>query len=300
MVPAWVDRREYPFEPRALDLGVGVMRYVDEGTGSPIVMVHGTPTWSFLYRHLITAFRDRFRCVVPDHLGFGLSDKPAGWSYRPEDQARNLEALIGALGLERITLVVHDFGGPIGLAYALDHPDNVERLVLFNTWMWSLADDPRIARASRLLGSPVGRFLYERLGFSARVVWRRALVDTTRYTPAVHRHYVEALRTPAERHATWVYARELLGSSAWYDALWRRRERFVRTPALLVWGTADPAFGGALPRWRQVFADAEVVELAGCGHAPPEERAPEVIPIVARFLARDRREPAARARMDAR
>ena len=87
MIPAWVDRREYPFEPRTLDVDGARLSYVDEGEGAPIVMVHGTPTWSFLYRHLIRSLKERHRCVVPDHLGFGLSDRPRGWSYRPEDQA---------------------------------------------------------------------------------------------------------------------------------------------------------------------------------------------------------------------
>lgn len=133
MIPDWVDRAEYPFEPEAIILGPGTMRYLDEGDGESVVMVHGTPTWSFLYRHLVKGLRDRYRCVVPDHLGFGLSDKPARWSYAPADQARNLTTLIETLGLKDITLVVHDFGGPIGLSYALEHPENVRRLVLFNT-----------------------------------------------------------------------------------------------------------------------------------------------------------------------
>ena len=129
MIPAWVDRAQYPFEPRALDVGAGTMRYVDEGTGPPVVMVHGTPTWSFLYRDLVKGLRDRYRCVAPDLLGFGLSDKPAGASYRPEDQGRRLRGLIDRLALKDITLMVHDFGGPIGLSYALEHPGNVKRLV---------------------------------------------------------------------------------------------------------------------------------------------------------------------------
>jgi len=104
LIPAWVDRREYPFEPRTLDVDGGWLSYVDEGEG---------------------ALKARHRCVVPDHLGFGLSDRPRGWSYRPEDQARNLARLIETLALKDLTLVVHDYGGPIGLAYALDHPENV-------------------------------------------------------------------------------------------------------------------------------------------------------------------------------
>jgi len=287
LIPTWVDRGEYPFEPRSLDADGGRLSYVDEGEGAPIVMVHGTPTWSFLYRHLIKGLATRYRCVAPDHLGFGLSERPAAWSYRPEDQARNLGRLIEALGLKDLTLVVHDFGGPIGLAYAIEHPENVRRLVLFNTWMWSGAGDPHIERFGRLLGGRLGRFLYERLGFWVRVMLRHAIADKRRYTPAVDRHYLRAL----DGHATWIYARELLGSSAWYDDLWRRRDRIARIPALLIWGMKDPAFGRYLPRWRGVFERAEVVELADCGHAPPEERGPESLALIARFLERQGGDP---------
>ena len=282
MIPAWVDRREYPFEPRALDVEGGRLSYVDEGAGAPIVMVHGTPTWSFLYRHLIRDLSPRYRCVAPDHLGFGLSDRPPGWSYRPEDQARNLARLIETLGLKDLTLVVHDYGGPIGLAYALDHPENVRRLVLFNTWMWSFAGDRSVEWVAWILGGRLGRYLYERHGFSVRVMLRYAVADRRRYTRAVERQYLAAL----DGHATWVYAREILGSSAWYDGLWRRRDRIARTRAILIWGMRDPAFARYLPRWREVFEQAEVVQLADCGHAPPEERAPESLPFLTRFLER--------------
>ena len=280
MTPGWLDRREYPFESRWLGVGAGRLHYVDEGEGAPIVMVHGTPTWSFMYRHLVKALRGRYRCLAPDHLGFGLSDRPADWSYRPADQARNLTRFIETLGLKDLTLVVHDFGGPIGLAYALDQPDNVRRLVLFNTWMWGTAGDRHFELFGRLLSGRVGRFLYERLGFSVRVMLRHAIADRTRYTRAVERHYLRAL----DGHATWIYAREVLGSSAWYESLWQRRERIARIPALLAWGLKDPAFGVYLPRWRGVFQRAEVLALPDCGHAPPEERAPEVLPVLERFL----------------
>lgn len=282
MIPPWVDRREYPFEPQRLEVDGGRLSYVDEGEGAPIVMVHGTPTWSFLYRHLIRDLSPRYRCIAPDHLGFGLSDRPAGWSYRPDDQAKNLARLIETLGLKDLTLVVHDFGGPIGLAYALDHPENVRRLVIFNTWMWSFAGDRRVAWPARMLGGRLGRYLYEQRGFAVRVMLRRAVADRKRYTREVERHYLQAL----DGHATWVYARELLGSSAWYADLWARRDRIARIPAILLWGMKDPTFARYLPRWRQVFEQAEVVQLAGCGHAPPEERAPESLPFLNRFLER--------------
>jgi pimeloyl-ACP methyl ester carboxylesterase len=263
---------------------------VDEGEGPTILMVHGTPSWSFLYRHLVRGLRDTFRCVAPDLPGFGLSDKPSGDAYRPADQARRLSAFIDALGLKDITLVVHDFGGPIGLAHAIDRPSNVRRLVLFNTWMWSLAGDRRYTWASRVFSTAVGRVLYERLGFSVNVLWRQAVRDP-RYTAAVHGQYTAPLRDPVARHATWIYARELLGSSDWFDALWQQRDRLASIPALLVWGTKDPAFAAALPRWRAVFADAEVVTWPDVGHAPPEVRGPEVAALVRRFLQMPRRTP---------
>jgi len=121
LIPTWVDRTEYPFEPRALDADGGRLSYVDEGEGAPIVMVHGTPTWSFLYRHLIKGLAPRYRCVAPDHLGFGLSERPAAWSYRPEDQAKNLARLKpdcsrGIAKLHAIELHASLFDQPRGLA----------------------------------------------------------------------------------------------------------------------------------------------------------------------------------------
>ena len=284
VTPPWLDRAEYPFASHWAAIDGARLHYLDEGEGPTVLMVHGTPTWSFLYRHLVRGLRDRARCVVPDHLGFGLSDKPAGADYRPADQARRLAALVERLGLTDVTLVVHDFGGPIGLAYALEHPENVRRVVLFNTWMWSLAGDRQLARVARLLGGRLGRVLYTRFSFSVNVVFRRALADRTRYTRAVHAQYAAPMRDPAARHATWIYLRELLGSSDWYDALWQRRDRLATTPALLVWGMRDPAFAKGLPRWRTVFRRAQVVAWDDVGHAPPEERGPESAAAIARFL----------------
>jgi pimeloyl-ACP methyl ester carboxylesterase len=279
----WLDTRAYPFASRAVEIEGARVHYVDDGAGPTVLFVHGLPTWSFVWRHLITGLRDRHRCVALDLPGFGLSDKPAGDAYRPQDQARRLAAFVDALRLKDFALVVHDFGGPIGLAVALDRADAVRRLVLFNTWMWSLAGERRYARFGRLFSGRVGRALYERLGFSVNVLWRHAVRDA-RYTKAVHAQYTAPLRDPAARHATWIYARSLIGSSAWYDALWARRERLARIPALLVWGAKDPAFGTQLARWRSLFYRAEVLQLADAGHAPQETRGPEVLPVVARFL----------------
>jgi haloalkane dehalogenase len=278
--PAWLDRVQYPFAPHWFHAGVGRLHYVDEGKGAPLLMVHGTPTWSFLYRHLVKALSGRYRCIVPDHLGFGLSDRPVSWSYRPRDQARILVRFVESLGLKDLTLIVHDFGGPIGLNYALEHPRNVRRLVLLNTWMWSFADDRRLRWGARLLGSGLGRMLYRHFDFAVTVMLRRSIADRKRYTREVERHY----RRPLDGRATWVYARELLASGEWYERLWQQRERITGIPTLLLWGMKDPAFAACLSRWRDAFTQAQVIELADCGHAPPEERAPELLPFLEQFL----------------
>jgi haloalkane dehalogenase len=281
----WVDREVYPFESHYLDLSVGRMHYIDEGEGDVILMVHGTPTWSFLYRHLISGLQDNYRVVAPDHLGFGLSDKPSDYSYRPADQAQNLHAFIDALDLKDITLVVHDFGGPIGLSYAVSQPQNVRRLLLFNTWMWSLNDYRDKAILGRIFGSPLGRWLYKRFGFSVNVILPGAYGDRSTLTPDIHNQYRHPLNDGNARHATWVYARELLDSSDWYDSLWARREVLADKPVLLLWGMKDPAFGPKyLERWRELFNDAQTHEFPDTGHFVQEEQGETLLPIISEFL----------------
>jgi pimeloyl-ACP methyl ester carboxylesterase len=289
--PTWLDRAAYPFESHFLELDAGRMHYLDEGQGPPLLLVHGTPTWSFLYRHIVAALRPRFRCIVPDHIGFGLSDKPADWGYRPADHARNLRMLIEHLNLRNFTLVVHDFGGPIGLAYAIERPDNVARLVLFNTFMWSIRDDPAKRRPARLFGTALGRLLYTRMNFSPRVILPAAWGDKATLTPEIRRHYTAVHQRPDERNGMWGFARELLGSSDWFDGLWAQRDRIKDLPALLMWGMNDPAFTARdLARWQALFTDAQTVTFPHVGHFVPDEAGPAAAQEIAAFL--DKRAPA--------
>jgi haloalkane dehalogenase len=248
------------------------MRYVDVGTGPAVVLVHGTPTWSFLYRALIARLSGSHRVIAVDHLGFGLSDKPVGAGYRPEDHARRLEALLDSLGLAALSLVVHDFGGPIGLAYAVAHPERVRRLVVLNSWLWSLNADPRVARAARLADGPVGRFLYRQLNVSPRWLIPMVMGDRRRLTKATHAHYLRPFPDAPSREAPLALARALAGSSAWYDGLWAQRDRLTSIPLLLAWGMRDPTFGSdTLDRWRSAFPTAAVATFATSGHFVLEE-----------------------------
>ncbi|HEU4630656.1 MAG TPA: alpha/beta fold hydrolase [Gemmatimonadaceae bacterium] len=285
-LPPWLDRAAYPFRPRHVETGEGRLSYVDEGAGPPVVLVHGTPTWSFLYRRLVAPLvAAGHRVIAPDHLGFGLSDRPAHAAYRPEDHARRLAALLDALQLRDLTLVVHDFGGPVGLSYAIERPERVARLVVLNSWLWPLDDDARIARGARLAGSALGRVLYTRLNASPRWLVPAGFADRARLERAVHRHYLAPFPDAASRRPLWELARALLGASVWYDGLWRRRERLRGKPALLLWGMRDPTFGPAyLARWREALPDATVVELADAGHFVPEEAPAEMERHVVAFL----------------
>jgi pimeloyl-ACP methyl ester carboxylesterase len=284
--PAWLDRAEYPFVSRWLDLPAGRMHYVDEGQGPPVVFVHGTPDWSFAWRHLIKALSPGYRCIAPDNLGFGLSDKPQGYSYAPAEQAANLRRLIEHLGLRDITLVLHDFGGPFGLAYAIEKPANVKRLVLMNTWMWSLGGDRHHDRFGRLFGGALGRFLYLRLNFPVRVMMKQAILDQSRFPRRIQEQYARPLGSAAERVATHAYARALLGAGEWYDALWRRREKIRDIPAMIVWGMSDLAFRQEeLDRLQTVFSRKRTACFHDAGHFPHEERSERVVSLVEEFLS---------------
>jgi pimeloyl-ACP methyl ester carboxylesterase len=287
--PAWLDRSLYPFASRYFDSGDGRMHYVDEGAGGaggrPVVFVHGTPTWSFLYRHLIARLAPRHRAIAVDHLGFGLSEKPAAAPYEPNDHARRLVSLLDSLDVSGATLVVHDFGGPIGLSAALARPDRFERLVLFNTWMWSVNDDSSIARGAKVAGSWLGRLLYRHLNFPVKVLMPTAMGDRSVLTPEIRRHYAAPLASPDERMGAWGCARALLAAGPWFDGLWADRGRLRGKPILLLWGLKDPSFGPSyLERWRQEFPEAQVHTFATSGHFVPEEVPAQVEPLVERFV----------------
>jgi haloalkane dehalogenase len=247
-----------------------------------------------VYRQQITALvRAGYRVVAPDHLGFGLSEQPRGAGYRPEDHARRLDALLTALDVRDITLVVHDFGGPIGLACAIAHPERVSRLVVLNSWLWSLHDDPRIVRASRIASGIVGRFLYTRLNASPRWLIPRSFADKRALSASTHAHYLAPFPTAPSRLPLWILARALLGSSDWHASLWEARDRLASMRMLLLWGMRDPAFGPAyLARFVDAFPTAHVQELPSAGHFVQEEAADQLSRAIIAHLEGPARVPA--------
>lgn len=284
--PTWLDRNAYPFAAHELQLSAGRMHYVDEGRGDPILFVHGTPTWSFEYRHLITALASSYRCVAPDHLGFGLSERPRDFAYTPEAHSAALTEFVDRLGLDRFTLVVHDFGGPIGLPLALREPSRVTRLVLLNTWMWPFDDFPTMVRRARIAGGGFGRWMYRHLNFSQKILMPSVYGDRRKLTPEIHRQYLEVFRDKHARvQVLHALARALNGSREFYARLWAESDRLAQHPALIVWGLKDSAFtADQLDRWQQRLPHAEVVGLPDAGHWPHEEAPAAVIGAMQLFL----------------
>jgi haloalkane dehalogenase len=285
-LPAWLDRNEYPFRNHWARLpGGATMHYIDEGAGPVLLFMHGTPTWSFEWRHIIRELSGRYRCIAPDLLGMGLSDRPAGFAYTPEAHSEMLSALVRELGLDRYTLVLHDYGGPIGLPLLFSAPERVEKVVLLNTWAWSFADDAQMRSRARLAGGSLGRFLYRWFNASLRLIMPSAYGDRRKLTPAIHGQYLSVFPDRDSRsRVLWPFARALLGSSAFFDRLWQQRNLLAGKPVLIVWGVKDSAFQPSqLRRWRQALPNARAVELP-VGHGPQEEAAAETAAAMREFL----------------
>jgi haloalkane dehalogenase len=283
--PAWLDREQYPFQPRQFQLESGRMHYVDEGEGDVLLFVHGNPSWSFEYRSLIQRLRPRYRCIAPDHIGFGLSDKPEDPSYLPQFHAANLEALIDALGLRNITLVMQDWGGPIGMAYAVRHPGNVKRIVVSNSWFWSARESRTLRVFSALVGGPLGKFLCRHFNFFPRVLMAASVGDKRRFPRRVHDQYIGPFQNPKSRKGTWVFPRAIIGESQWLDTLWGQRDALARLPALLLWGLKDDAFDDRfLRRWQMAFPSNTTQRYPATGHNVFEELGEDAVEPVATFL----------------
>jgi len=222
-----------PFQPHYADIEGVRVHYVDEGSGPPLLLLHGNPTWSFLYRDVIGGLRDRFRCIAPDHPGFGLSrPAPAGYGFTPAEHAHVLERLIERLELRGITMMVQDWGGPIGFAVAARRPDRFAAFVIGNTWAWP-KEDLGTQVFSRLLGGPIGRYLILRRNFFVERIIPGG-VKRKRLSESVMDAYRAPFPTPESRRPVHVFPREILGSVGFLAEVEAGLPALRDRPALLV------------------------------------------------------------------
>lgn len=260
----------YPFSPRMIDLPGGRMSYLDEGPrDAPVVlMVHGNPSWSFFYRSLVVSLRDRFRCIVPDHLGCGLSDKPRDFDYCLENHIANLGRLLDALGISRARLIVHDWGGPIGLGAARRRGDFVEKLVVMNTAAFPSNRIPLRIAVCRLpwLGALLVRGAN---AFSGAAV-HMAIANTL--SPAVRAAYLWPHQSWADRIAVHRFVRDIpLGpghrSFAEIEKIDAGLNQYAEKPVLILWGGRDWCFDrGFFEEWKRRLPSARAMLLPDAGH----------------------------------
>ncbi len=264
-------KEEYPFEPKRLKLSCGFeMSYVDEGEGFPVLMVHGNPTWSFYYRNVIKKLRGKFRCIAVDHIGCGLSDKPGSkYSYKIKQRIQDLGELIDHLGLERFDIVVHDWGGVIGLGAALKRFDKLRRVTILNTAAFV---DSRIPGRISLCRNPVfGKFLVQGLnGFAGPAAWMS--VKKKPLTPLEKEGMLLPYRSWSHRRAVYEFVKDIPMhvSHPSFNALLevendllKLRERDVT----ILWGGKDFCFNVHFyDRWRRFLPDATAFRYQEAGH----------------------------------
>ncbi len=279
----------YPFESRYHEIGGLRQHYLDEGAGSAVVMLHGNPTWSFFYRELVKFLRDDFRCVAPDHIGMGFSDKPQNYSYRLADHIANLENLLAAVLApdEKISLVVHDWGGAIGMGWAARHPERVDKLVILNTAAFRSVHMPLRIAACRIpvFGEAAVRGFNAFAACATRMTTVRPLpaevkqgfllpYDSWKNRIATHRFVLDI--PMKEAHPSWQALVEVE----------QGLERFRDTPMLIQWGARDWCFDLTFfEEWKQRFPAAQSDCYADAGHYLLEDAGDRILPRVKEFLS---------------
>ncbi|MFB6283119.1 MAG: alpha/beta fold hydrolase [Halobacteria archaeon] len=280
----WIDRDLYPFSSNYMETSAGDLHYVDDGSGdSTVVLLHGNPTWSFLYRDVIHELTDRNRCIAPDLLGFGLSDRPGDFGYLPENHAEIIEEFLGKLDAGPYHLVLHDYGGPIGTSYAVKHPENVASMVPMNTFCWPISSF-RGKLFSKIVGGEVGKKLIRNLDFfSNRIIkhgtGERFLLPASgkELSRREHRHYLIPTRNRVTKRAITRFPRELTESRDWFSELRSQLHRLQTKPGLVIWGANDPAFSYEdMKHWTNVLDAQEVVVFRGAGHYLQETHGREI------------------------
>lgn len=284
MANNWIDKIEYPFTSNYFDINGHRLHYIDEGKGDIVLFVHGTPSWSFDYRNIIKNLKSHYRCMAIDHIGFGLSDKPEQYDYSPQNHSKTLEKFVLEKKLQNITLVVHDFGAPIGLNFAIQHPEKIKNLVIFNSWLWSSKDDPDFVKLSKILKNPLLPFLYRYLNFSPKFILPKSFGDN-KISKKTLMQYTKPFADKTQRNGALAFAKSLLHDQDWFEELWNKRQSISRKPTLFIWGMKDPIITpNYLYRFETNFTNATTIKLETCGHFPQEEQPGSVTEAMRNFL----------------
>lgn len=272
----------YPFESQWFTSSVGPIHYIDQGRGRPLLLLHGNPDWSFLYRKIVVGLRNRFRCIAVDYPGFGLSVHPGDpYGYTSAEHAAVVRELVEHLDLQDMVLMGQDWGGPIGMDVASRMPERISGLVMGNTWYWP-TDSFMMNLFSRVMSSPPLQALITRRNFFVTPMMKRTL--KAKLTDTEFDHYIAVVPTPQSRRGIAVFPKQIRAARPWLTELERRVESTLsEKPIVLVWGMKDPAFGrfGVLERWQAAFPQAKVTRLEDAGHYIQEDAPEQIVDAIA-------------------
>lgn len=277
----------YPFDNRWLTTKSNhKIHYVDEGSGHPIIMVHGNPTWSFFYRNLIIGLRTTHRCIAPDHIGCGLSEKPQNYPYLLKNHIENLTTLVERLNLQKFHLIVHDWGGPIGLGMAQRFPERIGKITILNTAAWPSHQIPK--RISFCKNPLLSNFLIRGLNAFARSATFMAVEKPL--PPLVKKGYLFPYNNWHNRIATARFVQDIPLSPphpSWetLKQVERGLSLFTNKPIMICWGAKDFCFNDLyLKEWLMRFLHAKLHRYPNAGHYLLEDASHEVLDSIKEFL----------------
>lgn len=288
--PAWLDReKDYPFTSHYVDIEGSRVHYIDEGDGPTVLLLHANPLWSFYFRKVVKGLKRNFRCVALDYPGYGLSRAATTYGFRVEDHSRIVERLVYELGLDAVTLLVHDSGGPVGLRVAADDPSRFRALVLCDCFGWPLSEDPKVARMLRFLSGGVFTFLNTSLNLLPRLVVAGG-IKGTKLSPSEKAAYVGPFLEKEKRRVQSLIFRSYIdeGGEAYMRRVKQGLSRLRDKPTLILFGAGDPIaklkfpekFAALLPRNR-------IVRIDGQDHFPHDGAGAEIARIVSEWHASD-------------
>jgi haloalkane dehalogenase len=282
--PFTVPRELFDVEHRFLDMDGARVHYVDEGRGPTLLLLHGNPSWSFVYRKIIAGLKDAFRCVAPDYPGYGMSGAPLGYGFTPREHSAVLERFVEALDLRDLTLMVQDWGGPVGLGFAGRRPERVKRLVIGNTFAWPLDDQRRMRAFSAFMGGPLGRLGTQVFNLVPRFFLARGMASAL--APGVHAAYLAPWRHRRDRAPAVIAPRQLVAASGFLREVERGLLGLADRPALLVWGARDFAFRSReRERFERLFPNHRTVLFEQASHFLQEDAGEEIAAEMRRWMA---------------
>ena len=283
-----IPRTMFDVDHKFLDLPGGArVHYVDEGEGETLLFLHGNPSWSFQWRDLIRGLRGSYRCVALDYPGFGLSQAPPGFGFTPREESLIVEAFVDRLGLRDVTLVMQDWGGPIGLGLAGRRPELVRRMVLGSTWAWQTDTSVPRGKFSVIVGGPIGEFLQMNFnGFAALGIQNGVVRDLPSDVLDV---YMRPFRPLDRRGIAAFYPGQIIAATDYFAEVEAGLPRLADKRALIFWALLDLGFPRTdLARFEQVFPNHETIELPNANHFFFEDEADRMIREIRAFIPSDR------------